>query len=172
MAESAGTTGEILMRTEVRVELTDSPDKLVTLPAEKAAVPMGMHDELASFFGAEGATPRPSTLDYVVGALAACLAGTFRRALAARGVSIEPQQLGTEATGLIVVKDRVPMIEAVEVRYRLRGTRPEDRTRIERAHAVHHRACAVSRSLEGAFEVSTSLEIEEVEATEAVPNDT
>jgi uncharacterized OsmC-like protein len=149
------------MRTEVRVALTDSPDKLVTLPARDEAVPMGMHDELAAFYGSPDAPPNASTLDYVVGALAACLAGTFKRAMVARGIPIEPSQLSAEAVGVIVVKDQVPMIDAVEVRYRLRGTQAEDRVKIDRAHAVHHRACAVSRSLEGAFDVSTSLCIED-----------
>lgn len=154
-------TGEedesFLMRTEVRVAVTDSPDKLVSLPGEDGAVTMGMHDELASFYGPEGEAPNPSTLDFVVGALTACLAGTFKRAILARGVAIEPEQLRTEGTGSIVLEDRVPVIEAVEVRYRIVGTEPGDRPQIERAHAVHHRGCAVSRSLQGAFDVSTSL---------------
>jgi len=160
LIQSAGAKRE-LMRIEVRIGLTDSPDKLVSLPAADEVVVMGMHGELAAFFGAADVTPNPSTLDYVVGALAACLAGTFKRALAARRVSIDPEQLNTEATGVIVVRDRVPTIDAVEVRYRLRGARAEDRTKIERAHAVHHRACAVSRSLEGAFEVSTYLALDD-----------
>jgi uncharacterized OsmC-like protein len=160
VGELAAEPDQVLMDVDVRVAVTGSPDKLVSLPASSGPVAMGMHDELAAFYGAEDITPCASTLDYVVGALAACLAGTFKRALAARGVMIDPSQLDAEATGRIVVIDQVPTIAAVEVRYRLHGSRSEDRTTIERAHAVHHRGCAVSRSLEGAFPVSSTLRIE------------
>jgi uncharacterized OsmC-like protein len=152
---------EILMRSRVQIAVTNSPDKLVTAPTETRAVPMGMHDELAEFYGASPGsyTPHASTLDYVVGATGACLAGTFKRALAARGVTPAPEDLRVEAEGLIVIDDRVPVIRRIAVTYRLTNTAPGDRSVIERAHAVHHRACAVSRSLERAIEIVTSLEL-------------
>lgn len=150
-----------LMQVTVQVRVTDSPDKLVTLPTEDHAVAMGMHDELADFYGAtpDSFTPHASTLDYVVGALGACLASTFKRALAARGIKPNPTDFGVEAIGEIVVDGDVPVIRRVEVRYELSGTHAEDREKIERAHAVHHRGCAVSRSLEAAIDISTSLRL-------------
>jgi uncharacterized OsmC-like protein len=155
--ESAGI--DLLMNTEVRVAITGSPDKLVRLPQSDADVPMGMHGELAEFYGAAPGTftPHASTLDYVVGALTACLAGTFKRALAARGVAIDPEALEVRGTGAIVKDGDVPVIRRVTVEYVLSGTAPEDRGAIERAHSVHHRGCAVSRSLEAAIEIDTSL---------------
>jgi len=152
----------LLMTVEARIGVTGSPDKLVLLPSETDWVPMGMHDELAAFYGADpdSVTPHASTLDYIVGALGACLGGTFKRALAARGVDFAPDDLETVATGRIVVVRDVPVIESVVVRSVLRGVRDEDRPSAERAHAVHHRACAVSRSLEGAFAISTELNFE------------
>jgi organic hydroperoxide reductase OsmC/OhrA len=121
-----------------------------------------MHDELAEFYGAQPGSfePRASTLDYVVGALAACLAGTLKRALLARGVQLKPDDLQTTATASIVVVDKVPTIRAVTVSYLLSNTDPADHEKIGRAHAVHHRACAVSRSLEAAIEISTNLRLE------------
>lgn len=155
----AAADSELLMNTEVRVAITGSPDKLVRLPHSEADVPMGMHDELADFYGAAPGTftPHASTLDYVVGALTACLAGTFKRALTARGVTIDPEALDVRGVGVIVRDGDVPVIRRVTVEYVLSGTASEDRDAIERAHSVHHRGCAVSRSLEAAIEIDTSL---------------
>jgi uncharacterized OsmC-like protein len=150
----------VLMRSRSRIEVTSTPDKLVTGPTESVAVPMGMHGELAEFYGAPpGFTPHASTLDYVIGATGACLAGTFKRALAARGIVIAPENLKAEVEGVIVVDDGVPVIRRIEVSYELAGFDRSDVEKIERAHAVHHRACAVSRSLERAIDISTSLRL-------------
>jgi uncharacterized OsmC-like protein len=151
----------LLMSSVVSIGVTSSPDKLVTLPTEDTAVPMGMHDELAGFYqAAPGSfTPHASTLDYVIGALGACLAGTFKRALGARGIMIDPADLQAEAVGDIVIDGDVPVIRRVEVRYVLAKTREEDREKIERAHAVHHRGCAVSRSLEAAIDITSTLRL-------------
>jgi uncharacterized OsmC-like protein len=150
---------DVLMRTPITVSITPGPDKLVRFPTEHDAVPMGMHGELAEFFGAApGAfTPRASTLDYVAGAVAACLAGTLKRTLAARGITLTADDLEVRAEGVIAVRDGVPVLQAVEVHYTLTGVAPEDREKAERAHAVHDRACSVSRSLEAAIDIRTSL---------------
>lgn len=149
------------MRSVARIDITDSPDKLVSLPCESDPVRMGMHDELAEHYQAAPETfePAASTLDYVVGAIGACLTGTFRRALAARDVRVSVGQLTAEAVGEIVVVGDVPIIRTVEVRYRLSGTDAAEKEKIERALAVHHKACAVSRSLESAIEINTLLEL-------------
>ncbi len=151
---------QVLMRSRVRVEVTEGPDKLVWLPTETQPVTMGMHDELAAHYdAAPGFSPRASTLDYVIGAVAACLTGTFRRALAARGVRIAIGDLASEGIGEIVIEHGVPLIRAIEVRYRLSGTHPDQRDKVQRAHAVHHRACAVSRSVDRAIDITTVLEL-------------
>ncbi len=153
--------GRVLMRSVVRIDVTDGPDKLVWLPLSQQPIPMGMHDELAEHYNAAPGSfePHASTLDYVVGAVGACLTGTFKRALAARGVKISPDDLQSEAIGEIVVDGDVPVIRAIEVRYRLSGTHQDDQEKIQRAHAVHHKACAVSRSVERAIEIRTVLEL-------------
>lgn len=149
----------VLMHSVARIELTGGPDKLVALPSEQEPVPMGMHDELAEHYRAVPGSfePHASTLDYVVGAVGACLAGTFKRTLVARGVHVSPDDLTAEAVGEIVVDGDVPVIRAIEVRYTLRGTGEDQREKVERAHSVHHRGCAVSRSLERAIAISTVL---------------
>jgi uncharacterized OsmC-like protein len=156
-----GSTQPVLMRSVARIEATDGPDKLVWLPAEQGPVPMGMHDELAEHYKAASGTfePRASTLDYVVGAVGACLTGTFRRALSARGVEFSAGDLKSEVTGEIILDGDVPIIRAIEVRYSLSGTRADEQAKIERAHAVHRKACAVSRSVDRAIAISTVLEL-------------
>jgi uncharacterized OsmC-like protein len=151
-----------LMETVVEVTATDGPDKLVHFPLTgEPPVAMGMHGELAEHYKAAPGSfePRASTLDYVIAGLAACLTGTFRRALSGRDVSFSPDDLKTRAVGKLEVNDHgVVVIRSVEVSYRLAGIPEAQRELAERAHRVHERGCPVSRSLEGAFEVTTTLE--------------
>ncbi len=60
--------------------------------------------------------------------------------------------------GEIETEDRVLIIKRIHVRYRL-AVPEERRADVERVHAVHARFCPVARSLEGAIEVSTELEL-------------
>lgn len=146
------------MRSIVEVAATDGPDKLIKLPPSNDLVRTGMHGALADFYGADpdAFVPAASTLDYFV-ASAACLTGTFRRALTSREVEFE--DLTARATGTIVVDGHVPVIRRIEVGYRLRGTGPVQWEKIKRSHAVHAHACAISRSLEGGIEVTTTLDV-------------
>ena len=72
---------EVIYRSHVSVEPKPGGIKLVSLPEESAPVPMGLHGPIAKHYKlAEGTyTPHASTLDYVVGATAGCLAGTLGR---------------------------------------------------------------------------------------------
>lgn len=158
MATTEDAGEKLLMRTEVRVEATNTPDKLVYLPVDTGPVPMGMHGELAEYYEApEGTTENASTLDYVVGAVAGCLTGTFKRALVARDVMPPLDDFEATATGDIVIDDKVPVIRRITVDYVLYGTDSADKDKIERAHTHHHKLCAVSRSVEAAIDITTTL---------------
>lgn len=137
------------------------PDKLVSFPVDGAEATMGLSAGLADFYGAEAGTfmPHASTLDYVVGATAGCLLGTFRRALAARKVPFAADDLAADAIGEVVLEDGVPQLKRIVVRYRLKVMPEVNLDSVERAHAVHHRGCAVSRSLEAAIDIRTELEL-------------
>lgn len=50
------------------------------------------------------------------------------------------------------------VIRRIHVHYRLRATE-EDRETIARVHGFHARKCPVYRSLEGAIEITTDLEL-------------
>jgi organic hydroperoxide reductase OsmC/OhrA len=145
---------------EVSVRRTGGPDKAVTLPAEPHEVVMGAHDEIAAQLGVPPEhPPHAATLDYVVGATAACLAGAFSRALAARGVTLTPSDHHVQGWGDIVERDRVLMIERIRVRHEVRLP-PEHHAEAVRVHGFYQRSCYVSRSLEGAFDISSELEFE------------
>ena len=65
-----------------------------------------------------------------------------------------------EARGEVESEDGVLVLKRIRVAYRLRAGRGAEET-IDRVHAVHSRHCPVYRSLEGAIEITTDLEIEE-----------
>lgn len=58
------------------------------------------------------------------------------------------------------VEDRVLVIKRIRVRYRLR-LRPDQREAAERAHGAHQDHCPVARTLRGAVEIRTELELRE-----------
>jgi len=85
------------------------------------------------------------------------LAGTFAGALA-RHIEVDPQRYEVEAIGDIVLDDKVLVIRRITVRYRIAV--PESRREeLERVHGFHARFCPVARSVEGAIEVRTALEL-------------
>lgn len=62
------------------------------------------------------------------------------------------------------VEDRVLVIKRIRVRYRLR-LRPDQREAAERAHGAHQDHCPVARTLRGAVEIETELELVEEDGT-------
>ena len=71
---------------------------------------------------------------------------------------MDPEQYQVNAVGEIFERDRVLVIERITVSYRL-AVAAEQREEAERVHGFHARFCPVARSLEGAIEVRTELEL-------------
>ncbi|MBV9007399.1 MAG: OsmC family protein [Solirubrobacterales bacterium] len=86
------------------------------------------------------------------------MAGTFAGALEARQIEVDPQRYDVEATGEIETDDGVLVIKRIRVDYRL-AVPDERRADAERVHDIHARFCPVARSLAGAIEISTHLEL-------------
>jgi hypothetical protein len=105
----------VLYEAVVTARAPGGPDKHVGLAADGSEVVMGMSGSLAEFYRAPAGTftPRASTLDYVVGALTACLLGTFRRALVAREIAVTGDDLTAEAVGAVVIDGDVPVLRRV-----------------------------------------------------------
>jgi organic hydroperoxide reductase OsmC/OhrA len=86
--------------------------------------------------------------------------GTLKGALDVRQVKLPSDALWAEAEGINVVREGLPVLTEVRVRYHLRipsGTRET----VDRALARHQEKCPTAASLQGAVAVSWTAEIEE-----------
>lgn len=144
----------------VRIERKAGPDRLAFLPAEDEPVTYGVHGEIAAHYGLDPAAVRPhaSTIDHLIGATAGCLAGTLGGALVARGIALDDGRLTVDGEGEVFDRDGTLVLESVTVRYRLRA-RADQHDAARRAHDAHIRHCPVARSLQGAIDVRTELEL-------------
>ncbi len=165
MGDAGEGVGGVVHRARASVELGVARTKWVTVPVDGAPVAMGMRDEVAAHYRVEEGTyePHATTLDFLVGATAACLVGTLGGALTARAVPVLDGRLQAEAFGELEVDGGTLVLRRIEVRYRLRVDPGADRAAIERAHEHHPRSCPVARSLAGSIEISTTLEVVEEE---------
>ena len=88
------------------------------------------------------------------------MTGTLVAALEVRQVKVEPGAILAEVEGVSEVRDGLPVLAEVRIRYRIRvpaGTRAA----VDRALARHQERCPTERSLRGAVAVSWTAEIEE-----------
>jgi len=152
---------EVVYRSHVRVEAKPGGIKLVSLPAEPAPVPMGMHGAIAKHYKlAEGSfTPHASTLDYVVGATAGCLAGTLGRALTIRKIPVGEGRLQVEAVGELEADDGVLVIRRIRVVAHLKAD-ASHREAAEQVISSYALKCPVYRSLHQAIDITTELDFQ------------
>jgi uncharacterized OsmC-like protein len=149
----------VVYRSVVEVEPGPQRSKRVMLPAESEPVTMGFHSELAAHFGlVEGTyTPNASTLDYLVGATAACMTGVLTVALRARGIGVEEGRLRVEATGDIELEDGILVLRRIRVVIHLQADESE-RAAAERVAATYERQCPIYRSIRSAVDISSELD--------------
>ncbi|HET7040137.1 MAG TPA: hypothetical protein VFH97_09620 [Gemmatimonadales bacterium] len=86
--------------------------------------------------------------------------GTLNGALEVRGVTLPPESIAAEARGINEMREKLPVLTAVEVHYRLRipaGTREV----VDRALASHQSKCPTAASLAGAVAVRWTADIQE-----------
>jgi hypothetical protein len=86
--------------------------------------------------------------------------GTLNGALEVRGVKLSPESIAADARGINEMRDRLPVLTAVEVQYRLRIP-PGTRDVVDRALASHQSKCPTAASLAGAVAVSWTADIRE-----------
>lgn len=135
--------------------------KLVALPLQTESVLMGVRDEVAAHYhlSKDDFTPQTTTLDYLVGAVGACLAGTFGGRLSALGQSISDGALETGITGELVVTNGVIRVRSVDVHYTVKLTDGVDRDKVQRAHDAHARFCPVAASVKDSIIVNTRVTV-------------
>lgn len=86
--------------------------------------------------------------------------GTLNGALEAREIRLGPDEIRAEVEGVNEIRDGLPVLTRILVRYRLRIP-PAARETVERALARHAGKCPTAASLAGAVEVAWEAEIEE-----------
>lgn len=86
--------------------------------------------------------------------------GTLNGALEVRGVKLPPDAIRAEVRGINELRDKLPVLVRVEIRYRLRIP-AGSRAVVDRALASHQGKCPTAASLAGAVDVAWSADIEE-----------
>lgn len=77
-----------------------------------------------------------------------------------RGISLSPEQIVAHGEGVNELRDRVPVLTEIRVRYEL-TIPPGTRETVDRALARHVEKCPTAQSLRGAVQVSWEAEIRE-----------
>ena len=87
--------------------------------------------------------------------------GTFGGALDARKINAKDGRLSCEVRGEVEDEGGVLIIKRVHVTHTLRAEEPESvREAVERVHGVYAQSCPVYRSLIPAFQITSSVAIE------------
>lgn len=86
--------------------------------------------------------------------------GTLNGALEARGIVLAPSAIEAEAEGVNEMRDGLPVLTEITVRYRLRIP-TGSRQAVDRALERHASKCPTAASLRGAVPVRWTAEIEE-----------
>jgi uncharacterized OsmC-like protein len=134
--------------------------KLVAMPVD-GTVPMGMRGRVAEHYRVSVADfdPHATSLDYLVGATAACLTGTFSGLLNHAGQPTHDGALTADAVGTVVKERGVLRVAAIRVDYALALADGVDRDEVLRLHEIHPSRCPVARSVTAAIELSTTLDL-------------
>jgi organic hydroperoxide reductase OsmC/OhrA len=159
------TKPKVIYRSEIRVTPAGGGIKLVSLPHETEPVAMGMHGAIAAHYKLpEGSyTPRAATLDYLVGATAACLLGTLARALRVREINSDADHLHMDAVGEHEVEDGVVILRRIHLTAHLRAMSSQHET-AERVFPIFASKCPVHRSIEKAIDITTELDFQPTDA--------
>jgi hypothetical protein len=87
------------------------------------------------------------------------LTGTLGGALDARGIPAGDGRLHADATGEVELEGRTLVLKRIFVRYRLQADPGVDRSVIDRVMGFHADHCPVARSLRGAIDIITSIDV-------------
>jgi uncharacterized OsmC-like protein len=147
-----------LSKVKVYKEAKKKKTKRVQFEGFPEVVRMGLHGGVAEHFKVQPDEPLPTTLDYVVAAIGACMTGTAAGVLEARGVNADPENLQVEAEGRIEEVDGKMLLTHVTLKYRMKV--PKDkRASVEKALEHHEGLCAVSESVRRGITVEWKAEI-------------
>lgn len=148
----------VVQRPKFQVRTGSGRAKLVTMPIA-GDVPMGLRDEIAEHYKVSDAahTPHATTLDYFIGASAACLAGTLVGMLTALGQQTSETHFQADAEGVIVIEGGRLRIQSIHVSYRIKRDLAIDEAQIVRAHDRHHNHCPIAASIGAVVDITSEL---------------
>jgi uncharacterized OsmC-like protein len=151
----------IVYTSEARIDLMGGPVRHGYLGNISEPVVFGMQGTLRDWYKVGPDEPdAASTLDYIVAAVGACMAGTLRRAFLAREIPVDNDTIKTRVTGTVEKIGNGIKITAIHVDYKLRI--PKDkREEAERSVAVHDKGCPASQSVGAAIAIDWDAEYEE-----------
>jgi len=95
--------------------------------------------------------------------------GTLNGALEVRGIRLAPDDISADVEGINELRDGVPVLTEIVVRYRLRIPAGSRET-VDRALERHQSKCPSAKTLEGAVQVRWTAEVEEAPDTGARPS--
>jgi uncharacterized OsmC-like protein len=84
--------------------------------------------------------------------------GTFSGALAARQVSFDKDSLHADVVGEIETENKVLVCKRITITFHL-SAEEEDREAVERVLEVYEDSCPVARSIKGAVEIRSELDL-------------
>jgi uncharacterized OsmC-like protein len=144
----------------VDVRIAPLHERQVTLPSREEPVSMGINARVAAHYRLteDSYVQAPTTLDFVVGATAACLSGTFAAGLSHVGQPRDDAFLSCSAVGRVEDDGGVMVLRSVHVSYRVRLDPAVDPHRAQRVHDGHVRRCPIARSIGGCVQILTNVE--------------
>jgi organic hydroperoxide reductase OsmC/OhrA len=89
------------------------------------------------------------------------MTGTLGGALEARGIPAGGGRLRCDAIGEVELEGRTLVLKRVAVRYRLRVDPGTDRSVVDRVMGFHADHCPVARSVRGAIDITSSIDLTE-----------
>lgn len=153
--------GEEVGRVRVRVTRTQPGIRHAEMLSSGEGITFGVPGFQADHYGFPDDGPmrdHAGTYDTITASVGGCLISALGNALSARDVPVGGDRLVAELDGVVEIVDGMMLLRRVEVRYRLVAD-PAKEPEVMRAHHHHVSACGVARSLEGAIEVTTTLEL-------------
>ena len=153
----------VVYRSVCRITPAPGRLKMVHVPLEADAVPMGVHGAIAEHYKLSDGqyAPHASTLDYVVGATGGCLMGTLNAALSAKQIATGDGRLTAETIGEIENEEGVLVIKRIIMRVTLRAPEAQ-RAAAEGVINVYASKCPTYRSLCNAIAITTELQFDAV----------
>jgi uncharacterized OsmC-like protein len=155
------TMSDVVYVSKSSIERKQGPLRIAQLPGESQPVIFSVHGAIAEHYKVDPAKLKEShssTIDYVIGATAGWMMGTFGGALEARQIDASNGRLTADVTGEVETEEGVLVIRRIHVAMRLVAPE-ESRGSVERVHGIYAMRCPLYRTLHEAIQLTSSFEL-------------